>query len=119
MPITTAACKAKSRKLQQFARDKILSLHPTFRPEDCKSTPMGVQGPDVQLSPFITDVLPIQVECKSYAKIAVYKWYEQAKSHGKFEPVLFVKQNNSKPLAIVDAEHYMSLLKLMIEDKLK
>ena len=119
MPIKTSSAKQKGRKLQQWVRDEILKLHPTFRAEDAKSTSMGAGGADVTLSPFVTDVLPIQIECKSYARIAVYNWYKQCKEHGKFEPVLFIKQNHSRPLAIVDAEHYLSLLKLLIKENLE
>ena len=119
MSISVAAKKQKSRKLQKWVRDKILSLHPTFRAEDAKSTSMGAGGADVTLSPFITDVLPIQIECKSYARMALYGWYNQCKTHGDKQPVVFVKQNNSKPLAIVDAEYYLELERIAIQERLK
>lgn len=44
------------------------------------------------------------MECLSLAKVAVYNYYEQAKSHGKYEPIVMIKQNGCKPLAVIDAE---------------
>jgi hypothetical protein len=40
----------------------------------------------------------------------VYKYYEQAKSHGNYEPIVIVKQNGSKPLAVIDAEVLFNLM---------
>ena len=72
---------------------------------------MGAGGEDVQLSPAARKLIPYNVECKSLAKVAVYNYYEQAKQHGKHTPVVVVKQNGSKPLVVVDAEHFFNLVK--------
>jgi hypothetical protein len=50
------------------------------------------------------------IECKNRKAIAVFKDYEQAKTHGQVEPLVILKQNNSKPLALVDAEHFLDML---------
>ena len=45
--------------------------------------------------------------------MAVYSFYSQAKDNcpeGR-EPVVIVKQNHSKPLAVIDAEYFVTLLK--------
>lgn len=77
---------------------------------------MGAGGEDVQLSTAARKLLPLQIECKSLAKVAIYKHYEQASTHGLFnEPVVFIKQNHSKPLAIVDAEYILDLHKVIYE----
>jgi hypothetical protein len=78
---------------------------------------MGAGGVDVQLSPAAKRLFPYQIECKNLAKVSVYKFYEQAKTHGKAEPLVVVKQNNSKPLAIVDLEHFLNIVKELYEDK--
>jgi hypothetical protein len=39
----------------------------------------------------------------------VYDIYQQACSHGKYEPVAIIKQNNCKPLAVVDADYFFRL----------
>lgn len=70
---------------------------------------MGAGGEDVQLSPAARKCFPYQIECKNLAAIAVFGYYKQAQTHGKHEPVVFIKQNQDKPLAVVDAEHFMQL----------
>lgn len=110
----TSSVKAKGRRLQQWARDRLLKVCPSFRAEDVKSTPMGVNGPDVQLSPYAQDILGIQVECKNREdkRIPIWEYWDQAKGHGKAEPVIFVKKNHRKPLVIIDADYYIELLKV-------
>jgi hypothetical protein len=71
---------------------------------------MGAGGEDVQLSPAARELFPYTIECKNMAKIAVYNYYEQAKQHGKGEPLVVIKQNNSKPLVIVDADYFFKEL---------
>lgn len=71
---------------------------------------MGASGEDVQLSPAARNLVNYCIECKNRAAIAVYKDYEQAKTHGLVEPLVILKQNNSKPLALVDAEHFFDLV---------
>ena len=39
----------------------------------------------------------------------IYKAYDQAVSHGNLEPLVFIKMNKRRPLAIVDAEHFLKL----------
>ena len=54
---------------------------------------MGSHGEDVVMSQAAKDAIPANFECKSLAKVAVYNYYEQAKSHGNYEPIVIVKQN--------------------------
>jgi hypothetical protein len=73
---------------------------------------MGASGEDILLSPAARRVVPLSIECKSRDKIAVYGYYEQAKDNAKGnEPCLFIKQNRSKPLVVVDAEYFLDLLR--------
>ena len=72
---------------------------------------MGVSGEDISLSPFARRHIPYAIECKSRAAISVYGFYEQAQKNSKgFEPICVVKQNRSKPLVVVDAEHFFNLI---------
>lgn len=105
------SAKAKGRVFQQWIRDLILTTFLTLEPDDVKSTSMGASGEDVQLSPAARKLFPYQIECKSKASSQIHTYYEQAKSHGKHEPIVFVKQDRKRPLAIVDAEHFVELLK--------
>lgn len=73
---------------------------------------MGANGEDVMLSPAARRKFPISIECKSLARFAGYTIYDQAASNaGKYEPVCFVKANRRSPLAIVDAEWFVELMK--------
>ena len=72
---------------------------------------MGAQGEDVQLSEAGLKAFSYQVECKNLARIAVYNHYEQATTQADAEPLLVIKQNRSKPLAVVDLEHFINLVR--------
>jgi len=105
------SAKAKGRKLQQAVRDGILERFPTLEPDDVRSTGMGQSGEDIQLSPAARKLFPYSVECKNLAKIAVYNYYNQCEGNsGDYEPLVVIKQNRSKPLAIIDLEHFMELI---------
>ena len=97
--------------MQQLVRDSILKHFPNLGERDVKSTSMGAQGEDVQLSEAGLKSFGYNIECKNLAKVAVYKFYEQAMTHGSAEPLVVVKQNRSKPLAIVDLEHFVNLVR--------
>jgi hypothetical protein len=87
----------------------MLKAAPELEPDDCRSTSMGAGGEDIQLSPAARKIYPINPECKNLAKIAVFTYYGQAAQHGQHEPVVFLKQNFSKVLALVDAEYLIGL----------
>lgn len=119
----TSSAKAKGRRLQQWVRDLILDLFPTLEEDDVKSTSMGAGGEDIQLSPAARKLMPITIECKNKKSFAVYKDYEQSVSHSKnrdghtiSEPVLVIKGDRKKPLAVVDATHYFRLLREVADD---
>lgn len=107
-----SSAKAKGRTFQQWVRDKIIS---TFGLEfdDVRSVSMGASGEDILLSPVARQRCPISVECKARDRIAVYGFYEQAQENakGKGEPVVFIKQNRSSPLVVVDAEYFLNLIR--------
>lgn len=108
----TASAKQKGRKLQQDVRDKILDYFPELEPDDVKSTSMGAGGEDVQLSPLARRIFPYSIEAKSRESIALYTWYLQAKHNAPkgAEALLIIKQNRSKPLVVVDLDHFMELV---------
>jgi hypothetical protein len=104
------SAKAKGRNLQKWVVEQLQKRFPQLRQGDLVSTSMGAGGEDVKLSPAARDAIPYQFECKSLAKIAVYNYYEQAKTHGSHEPVAVVKQNGKKPLVVLDAEVFFDLI---------
>lgn len=108
--ISTSSAKAKGRKLQQHVRDRILDAYPDLDPDDCRSTPGGVVGEDLQLSPAARAVFPYTVECKRRAKASIWTAYQQAQRHGPHEPLLVVQADRGKPLAVISLDHLMTLL---------
>jgi hypothetical protein len=107
-----SSAKAKGRILQQWIRDAILAAFPTLEPDDVRSTAMGQNGSDVQLSPAAQRKFPYAVECKNLAKCAAYSYYEQAiTGSDKLEPLVVLKINRKKPLVLIDAERFMELVK--------
>ncbi len=104
------SAKGKGRNLQNYVKSRILHYFPELNGH-VKSTTMGEAGEDLQLSPVARASIPIQIECKNKARFAIYSLYEQAKRHGEFEPVLVIKQNHGKPLAIEDVEYLLNLLR--------
>lgn len=121
MAIKTQSAKAKGRRHQQWVRDKILSLFPkALLPDDVRSTSMGAGGEDIQLSPAARRLFPYSVECKAFKSFAIYKVMEQAAENcpDKAEPVAIIKADRRKPLAVLDAEHFLNLIG-QISDKNK
>ena len=113
MAITTKSAKSKARKLQQWVRDKVLSLSPMLRPEDVKSTTMGESGTDIQLSPYAKDRFPWVFECKANKSFAVYKVLEQCQSHAKQGevPIVVLKGDRKDPVVVVDADWFFEQFK--------
>ena len=104
--------KAKGRRLQQLVRDAILEMFPELEPDDCRSTPLGTQGEDIQLSPKARAAVPVSIECKARKSFKTfYDFYEQARGQGKGEPVVVIKQDRAKPLALVDMQFLLKLLR--------
>ena len=93
-------------------RDQIITKF-GLENDDVRSVSMGAQGEDILLSPTARRRCPLSVECKSRDRIAVYGYYEQAKTNakGQEEPVVFIKQNRTSPLVVVDAEYFLDLLR--------
>ena len=105
----TSSAKAKGRKLQQWFASimvKTLNLHE----EDLESRPMGSQGEDIIMGRESREKFPYSLECKNQEAVNVWKAYEQAESNCKgYEPLVVIKRNRSKPLVLVDAEHFVKL----------
>ena len=105
----TSSAKAKGRRFQQWVRDLLiedLDIHP----EDIESRSMGAGGEDLIMARAAREKFPMSIECKNQEKVNVWKSYDQAKANcGDYEPVLFMKKDNSKPLVVVDAEYFVKL----------
>jgi len=107
---TIKSRKAKARKLQQWVRDKIKDLL-NLDDNTVTSTIMGMSGEDVVIHGADSrSKFPYSIECKNCEQMrTVWKYYNQAQSHTDYEPLLIIKRNHEKPLAIVDAEYFIKL----------
>lgn len=106
----TRSAKNKGKRLQNWVRDRLLHYSPSLEKDlDVKSTTMGEQGEDIQLSAKARKQYPISIECKSRASYAFYKDYDQAVVNcpDGCEPVLVAKANHRNPVVIVDAEWFI------------
>ncbi len=71
---------------------------------------MGEHGADIQLSSAAKKYFPYSIECKNQEVFkGIYNMYQQA---AKFsfegeEPLLIIKMNRQKPLAVIDAEKFL------------
>lgn len=106
----TSSGKSKGRRHQQWTRDLILRLWPSLEADDCRSTSMGAGGEDLQLSPAARKLIPLSIECKSLAKMAFYKWLEQAEANAPegTEPIVVARANRKKAVVILDAEYFFA-----------
>lgn len=115
--MTPQGSKAKGRKGQQLVRDAILKVFPELEADDVRSTGMGQPGEDLQLSPAARKIMPYQFEVKAKATSQAHTYYTQAKSHGKFEPVVVVKKDRDVALAMMKLEHFLELLRELYDLK--
>ena len=107
----TRSAKKKGKRLQNTVRNLLVEKYSeVLEPGDIKSTTMGESGIDVQLSPAARKVFPWGIECKNQESLNVWKAYEQAESNsGDYEPIVFIKRNNQKPLVVIDAEYFIGI----------
>ena len=109
----TQSAKAKGRRLQQWVRDKLieeLDIHP----EDIESRSMGAAGEDLIMARAARQNFPFSLECKNVEKLNVWEAYEQAVANsGEHEPLVVMKKNGKKPLAVIDAEAFIRLIRLI------
>jgi len=105
------SAKAKGRKLQKHVCKRILDTFPYLHSDDVQSRSMGASGEDVMLSEAARQCVPLSFECKSRKAMAIYKDWEQAVANaGDYQPCVVIKQNNKRPLAVIDLDLLMRLM---------
>ena len=106
--------KAKGRRLQNWVRDELLERFSEFSFDDIYCAIMGESGADVKFSPHAQNSIPYSIECKNKQTFkGIYDIIEQAHSNCKPTqvPLGIIKMNNLQPLAIVDARHFLDLIR--------
>ena len=112
----TQSAKAKGRNLQKWVVKKLIEEF-DIHPEDIKSCSMGAGGEDVVMARAAREKFPFSVECKNVEKLNVWDAYEQAKANSSgYEPIVVMKKNHKKPLVVLDAEHFISMVKDNVKD---
>ena len=107
----TQSAKAKGRSLQKWVVNKLIETF-DIHPEDIKSCSMGAGGEDVVMARAARERFPFSVECKNVEKLNVWDAYEQAKANSNgYEPIVVMKKNHKKPLVVLDAEHFIEMVK--------
>jgi hypothetical protein len=103
---------AKGRYLQNIVKDKIIELYPVLTKKDIRTSMVGENNADIKLlSHTAKKLFPYSVECKNRNEFkGVYNGIRQAIKHSPREPVLVIKMNREKPLAIIDLDHFFKLL---------
>ena len=105
------SAKAKGRNLQKWVVNKLIETF-DIHPEDIKSCSMGAGGEDVVMARAAREKFPFSVECKNVEKLNVWDAYEQAKANSSgYEPIVVMKKNHKKPLVVLDAEHFIEIIK--------
>lgn len=109
--VRPSSAKAKGRKLQQWFASKLVEIL-GLDSEDLESRPMGSQGEDIIMGKQSRNIFPYSIECKNQEAVNVWKAYEQAESNcGKYQPLVVIKRNRSKPLVLIEAEYFIKLHK--------
>ena len=104
----TQSAKAKGRKLQKWFRELLIDVL-EIHEEDIESRSMGAGGEDLIMARAARTKFPYSIECKNQEKLNVWDAYAQAQANsGDHEPIVFIKKNGKKPLAVVDAEHFIN-----------
>ena len=97
------SAKAKGRLLQKWVRDKLIEML-EVHPEDIESRSMGAGGEDLIMARAARAKFPHSIECKNVEKLNIWDAYEQASANcGEYEPLVVIKKNGKKPLAVIDA----------------
>jgi|TARA_R110000822_G_scaffold69899_1_gene169385 hypothetical protein len=119
--IKTSSAKAKGRKLQQWVRDYLHINLEGIEKDDVTSTPGGVNGPDIGLSPLARRLFPWTVECKARAAFSIYAALEQAERNvlDKTKPVAILRGDRKRPLALLYADDFMEIVTCLTTKKKK
>ena len=108
--MTPQSRKAKGRGLVKKLKSKLLRRYQELEDEDLKITSSGETGEDLQLSPAARKHIPFQFECKKHKTFAIYKHYNQARSHGNHMPVVVIEADHEEPLVVISLDHFLEVI---------
>ena len=106
------SAKAKGRRFQQEIAADIIGLFPSLTDDDVRSTSMGAQGEDVQLSAAARKLFPYSVEAKNQERLNIWAAIEQGQHNAKQEHVSLTifKKNKKKPYVALPWKDFLDLV---------
>jgi hypothetical protein len=103
-----SSCKAKGRRAQQEAADLLVKrFSDILETDDIRSTPMGVTGADVMMSPLARRMYPFDIEIKNVEKLNIWDAINQAKSHGDKHPLVCFTKNGEDMFVALKMEDFL------------
>lgn len=103
------SCKAKGRRLQQFVASEVREAF-ALAVDDVRSTSMGANGEDVQLSAAARERFPFAVECKNTERLNLWDAWAQATANARtYSPLLVVRKNHSDTLCVLNWGVFLEL----------
>lgn len=115
--LKTSSAKGKARRLQQQLQKRLLQIMANVKethsvdPDHIRSTPMGVSGEDLMLSPGARDFFPFAFECKNSERIGFWPTVDQAVANaGRYIPVIMFGKNHSDSWMAMPSKAWLSML---------
>jgi len=112
-PISIKSRKAKARTLQNRIKDDIMRLF-HLSEHDVRSTPMGVAGPDIQLSEEARRKLNASIECKAQNGLNIWSCMDQAIENAEIQnnmPLLVFKRDRSDIYVAMRWSDFLKIIK--------
>lgn len=107
------SAKNKGRRLQQQTRDALLKARPDLHPDDIRSTSMGADGEDIQMSKAAREIYPYSIECKNVEKLNIWEAIYQSRSNcGGHTPVVVFSKNHEAPWIALPLDDFLKLHKV-------
>ena len=93
----------------------LLDMYPSLTNDDIRSTSMGANGEDVQLSSAARKLIPFSFEAKNQEKLNIWSAIGQARANCPVQspplvPIVVFKKNNEKPHVVISWEHFKDIL---------
>lgn len=105
------SCKAKGRRHQQKIVADLYDTFPELEEGDLRSTSMGANGEDIQMSAAARKLIPFSIEAKNTERLNIWNAFDQCKSNcGSHNPALVIKKNHSDMLCVLKWSAFLELL---------
>jgi hypothetical protein len=87
--------------VETLSQDNVIGQMANYLHKNMEDIIMGKQS---------RDKFPYSIECKNQERVNVWNAYDQASENCKgYEPLVVIKKNRTKPLVVIDAEHFVKL----------